>query len=179
MKSDVIHDPVFHHLVLKMESSQLLLRDSVISLRALYLTHDKRPLDDTVGEKWRSALLEEEVSKFQHKVETAVGDLVRYAFEIMPTNNMPSHLEEIRKLKEAHKERLKTRSGWGKDEHTALGFEEKVIIDGGPPVTITIKPSKWSYTEKAKRAKKLREPAIIPKKTKGILRPDNNNNTQD
>jgi hypothetical protein len=172
MRNDVIHDPVFQHLLSKLEISQRKLRDSVIELRALYLTHDKRPLDDTAEEKWRSALLEEGVSNYQQKVENDVGDLVRYAFEIMPSNNMSSHLEEISKLKAAHKKRLKTQSGWGEGEHTPLGFDEKVIIDGGPPITITIKPSKWSYTEKAKRIKKLKEPAMNMKDDKKV-RPDN------
>jgi hypothetical protein len=176
MKNDVIHDPIFQHLLSKLEASQQKLQNSVIALRGLCLTHNKKPLDDTIEEKWRFSLLEEDIYKFQHKVEKNVGALVRYAFEIMPNNNMSSHLEEINKLKEAHKERIKTRSGWGKGEHVSLGFDEKVTIDDGPPITITIKPSKWEYTEKAKRAKelkKLKEPAINKDNDKKV-RPNKN-----
>jgi|3_EtaG_2_1085321.scaffolds.fasta_scaffold00329_39 hypothetical protein len=160
MDPDVIQDPVFQHLLLKLESSQRKLRDSVIALRSFYLTHHKRPLDDTLTEKWRSALLGEKTCQLQQKVEDAVGDLIRYGFEIMPNNNSPSHIEDIMKLKAAHMERLRTQAGWGESDPAALGFEEKVLIDRGPPITITIKPSKWDYTEKAKRAKRARKPAM-------------------
>jgi len=162
MDPDVIHDPVFQQLLLKMELECRKLRDAVIAMRSHYLTHHKRPLDETAGEKWRGALLSEEAAARYQKVEDAAGDLLRYGFEIAPHSNDSLHLEEIYKLKLAHRRRLERRSGWGPGDPPTRGIEEKVHVDDGPPITWIINPKNYEFTERARKSKGKQQPAITP-----------------
>jgi hypothetical protein len=152
MDPDVVHDPVFQALLVKYEIAGRKLRDSVIAMRSFYLTHHKRPHDETPSEKWRGALLGEDAAQRHIDVEDAAAQLLRYAFEIAPHCNDALHLEELYHLKLAHKERLERRTGWGRPEPHPKGIEEKVTIDGGPPITLVIEPKHWDYTERGKRA---------------------------
>ena len=146
MDPDVVHDPVYAELVAKHERACRKLRDAVAAMRSFYLTHHKRPLDESSAERWRGA------------------QLLRYAFEIAPHSNDGLHMEEILKLKAAHRERLERRTGWGKAAPHPKGIEEKVSVDGGPPITLVIDPKHYDYTERGKRARARREgkPAMDP-----------------
>ena len=156
MDPDVVHDPVFHDLLVKFESAGRKLRESVIAMRSFYLTHHKRPQDETTSEKWRGAVLSEDAAQRHLDVEDAAAQLLRYAFEIAPHSNCDMHLEELYKLKAAHRERLERRTGWGKSAAHPRGIEERVVVDGGPPITLVIDPQHWGYTERAKRAEQRR-----------------------
>ena len=162
MDPDIIHDPVFQTLLLKFEVASRKLRDSVIAMRSFYLKHHKAPKDETTSEKWRGALLSEGAAQRHEDVLSAAADLLRYAFEIAPHNDSPIHLEELYHLKLAHKERVEHRAGWKKPEPHPRGIEEKVHVDGGPPITLVIHPKHYDYTERAKRARARREPAMPP-----------------
>ena len=151
MDPDVIHDPVFQDLLHKFELESRKLRDAVIAMRSFYLTHHTRPLDESTSEKWRGALLAEEACARHEGAESAAADLLRYAFELAPHSNGGLHLEEIMKLKHAHRERLDRRSGWGTPQPHPRGIEEKVLIDGGPAVTWVINPKDYEFTERARR----------------------------
>jgi len=152
MDPDVVHDPVFQDLLVKYEIAGRKLRESVIAMRSFYLTHHKGPHDETTSEKWRGALLGENAAQRHIDVEDAAGHLLRYAFELAPHSNDSLHLEELYLLKAAHKERLERRTGWGRSEPHPKGIEEKVSIDGGPPITLVIDPKHWDYTERGKQA---------------------------
>lgn len=162
MDPDIIHDPVFQDFLLKLERSGRKLRDSVIAMRSFYLKHHKRPLDETTSEKWRGALLSEEAVQHHESLVEAAAQLLRYAFELAPHSNDDLHLEELLKLKLAHKERVAHPRGWKKAEPHPRGIEEKVQVDDGPPITLVIEPRHYDYTERAKRAQARRKPAIPP-----------------
>ena len=160
MDPDVIHDPVFQQLLLKYEMEARKLRDAVISMRSFYLKHYKAPTEESPSEQWRSAILSEEACHRHQSVESAAADLLRYAFELAPNSNNPIHLEEILMLKLAHKERTERRAGWGKSKPHPKGIEEKVHIDGGPPITWVISPKNYEFTERARKRREGVEPAI-------------------
>lgn len=162
MDPDVIHDPVFQQLLLKYELESRKLRDAVIAMRSFYLTHHKGPQEETISEQWRGAILGEEACLRHGNVETAASDLLRYAFEIAPTNNDALHLEELYKLKMSHRGRLERRTGWGGHTKPAAGIEERVRIDDGPPITWIINPKNYEFTEKARKRRRPAEPAITP-----------------
>ena len=126
MDPDIIHDPVFQDLLLKYELAGRKLRDAVIAMRSFYLTHHKRPLDETTSEKWRGAILSEEACKYHEAVVDRAADLLRYSFEIAPHSNDGPHMEELLKLKAAHKERLKTKVTGRPAEPHPRGIEEHV-----------------------------------------------------
>lgn len=165
MDPDVVHDPVFQELVAKYELAGRKFRESVIAMRSFYLNHHKKPLDESTSEKWRGALLSEEAAQRHQNVEDAAAQLLRYAFEIAPHSNCDLHLEELYKLKLAHRERLERRTGWGKPTPHPRGIEERVRVDGGPPITLVIEPQHWEYTDRAKRAQDRKKPAILPSDT--------------
>lgn len=165
MDPDVVHDPVFYDLLHRLELEQRKLRDAVISMRSFYLTHHKKPQDETTSEKWRGALLGEEACARHESVQTAAADLLRYAFELAPHCNDGLHLEEIMLLKHAHRERLARRTGYGKAEPHPRGIEEKVHVDGGMPVTWVINPKNYEFTERARRRREREEPATDPEST--------------
>lgn len=75
-------------------------------------------------------------------------------------------MEEILKLKLAHLKRLEERTGYGKREPHPRGIEEKVSVDGGPPLTLVINPQHWDYTDRAKRVRERQasreKPAMTP-----------------
>ena len=164
MDPDVVHDPVYAELVAKHERACRKLRDAVAAMRSFYLTHHKRPLDESSAERWRGALLSEEAVQRHEEAVDAAAQLLRYAFEIAPHSNDGLHMEEILKLKAAHRERLERRTGWGKAAPHPKGIEEKVSVDGGPPITLVIDPKHYDYTERGKRARARREgkPAMDP-----------------
>lgn len=162
MDPDVIHDPVFQVLLTKYEVAGRKLRDAVIAMRSHYLTHHKRPIDETTGEKWRGALLSEAAAQRHEDVVDAAAQLLRYAFEIAPHSNSDLHLEELYKLKLAHRERLEKKAGWAKPKPHPRGIEERVVVDGGPPITLVINPQHWDYTERAKKVRERRKPAMTP-----------------
>jgi len=164
MDPDVAHDPVFAELLLQLELSSRKLRESAAALRSFYLTHHETPLDEGVNEKWRGAILGEDAAQRQQDVEKAAAQLLRYAFEIVPHSNCPLHMEELLQLKAAHQKRLKCRTGWGKTRPHPRGIEEKVSIDGGPPITLVIEPKHWEFTERAKRARSRSEGGDSPLK---------------
>lgn len=160
MDPDVTHDPVYQELVAKYELASRKLRESVIAMRSFYLNHHKKPQEETTSEKWRGAMLSETAAQLHIDVEDAAAQLLRYAFEIAPHSNCDLHLEELYKLKLAHRDRLERRTGWGKPTPHPRGIEERVHVDGGPPVTLVIEPQHWEYTDRAKRARDRKKPAI-------------------
>lgn len=166
MDPDVVHDPVFQALLLKFELSGRKLREAVIAMRSFYLTHHKTPQDENSSERWRGALLSESAAQLHQDVEDAAAQLLRYGFEIAPHSNCPLHLEELFKLKLAHRERLEKRMGWGKAEPHPRGIEERVTVDEGPPITLVINPEHWSFTDRGKRSAARRaareKPAMDP-----------------
>ena len=160
MDPDVVHDPVFQQFVLQYELEGRKLREAVIAMRSFYLKHHTRPLDETTSEKWRGAILSEEAAARHEAVVEAAADLLRYAFEIAPFNSDALHLEELYKLKLAHRERLARGGGWGASKPGPKGIEEKVRVDDGPPVTLVIQPEHYDFTARAQRAATSSEPAI-------------------
>lgn len=162
MDPNVLHDPVFQDLLQRHEVAVRKLRDAVIAMRSHYLGHHKRPLDETAAEKWRGAILGEQAAQRHEESIEAAAQLLRYAFELAPVNNCAIHLEDLLKLKAAHKERVARRMGYGKQKETARGIEEKVQIDGGPPITLVIKPKHWEYTDRAKNRDAGSKPAMDP-----------------
>lgn len=162
MDPDVILDPVFQELLLKLELSTRKLRDAAIAMRSHYLTHDKKPQDEDATEQWRGAILSEEAALTHEAVEDAAAQLLRYAFELAPHSNCALHLEELCKLRLAHEDRLNLRTGWGTPYPHPRGIEERVRTKEGVPLTLVINPSAWEFTEKARRANAAREPAIHP-----------------
>lgn len=162
MDPNIAHDPVFQDLLVKHELAGRKLRDAVALMRSFYLNHEVSPHDETVAKKWRGAILSEEASALFQRVEESAAQLLRYAYEIAPHNNDPDHLEGLRLLRLAHRERLKRGVGWSGHRKTIRGIEEKVRIDDGPPVTVIIKPSAYSYTARARRAKEAARNAANP-----------------
>lgn len=156
MDPDISHDPVFQQLLTHHELASRKLRDAVASMRSFYLNHHKSPQDETTSEKWRGSILGEEAAALFQRVEESAAQLLRYAYEIAPTNNTSVHMEEMARLKAAHRLRLKSGAGWSGARKTMRGIEEKVFIDDGPPITVIIKPSAYSFTDRARR----RKPAI-------------------
>jgi hypothetical protein len=165
MDPDVIHDPVFQQLLLKYELESRKLRDAVIAMRSFYLTHHKSPQNETAAERWKGSILSEDTCQRHLSAESAAADLLRYAFEIAPHSDNALHLEELFKLKMAHRERLERRTGWGKTEPHPRGIEEKVLIDGGPPITWVINPKNYEFTEQARRRREQAEAAIPSEKS--------------
>jgi hypothetical protein len=162
MDIDVILDPVFEQLLLKYELEARKLRDAVIAMRSFYLKHHKSPQEETTSEKWRGAILSEFACEKHLAVQDAAADLLRYGFEICPKNSSAIHLEELYKLKLAHRERLERRSGWAKPKPGPKGIEEQVKIDEGPPVTVVIQPQHYDFTARAQRRAISAKPAIEP-----------------
>lgn len=160
MDPKVVRDPVFQALLAKHELAGRKLRDAVIAMRAWYLDHHKRPLDENTSEKWRGALLSEDAAQRHQDVVDAAAQLLRYAFEIAPHSNCDLHLEEIYKLKLAHRERLDKQMGYGERRPHPKGIEERVEIDGGPPLTLVIDPKHWEYTDRARRIRERKKPAM-------------------
>lgn len=153
MDPDVSHDPVFQHLLTHHELASRKLRDAVAAMRSFYLHHHKSPHEETSSEKWRGSILSEEAAALFQRVEESAAQLLRYAYEIAPIHSDPEHMEEMARLKEAHRERLKGGRSWSGHRKTIRGIEEKVHIDDGPPVTVIIKPSAYDYTDRARRKK--------------------------
>lgn len=166
MDPDVVHDPVYAELAAHLERSTRKLRDAVVAMRSWYLTHHKAPHEETNAERWRGALLSEKACELHREVEDAAAQLLRYAFEIAPHSSSGLHLEEIMQLKAAHKARLEQRTGYGKREPHPKGIEERVSVDGGPPLTLVIDPKHWDYTDRAARIRERRamqnKPAMTP-----------------
>lgn len=164
MDPDVIHDPVYADLAAKLERSSKKLRDAVVAMRSFYLTHHKTPHEESNAERWRGALLSEEACRLHQEVEENAAQLLRYAFEIAPHSSSGLHLEEIMKLKAAHRERLQQRTGYGKKEPHPRGIEERVQVDGGPPLTLVIDPKHWEHTQQAAKIRQRKasreEPAM-------------------
>jgi len=158
---DVVQDPIFQDLLIKYERAVRKLRDSVIALRSFYLRHHESPQEESASEKWKGAILSESAAQCHQDIEVAAAQMLRYAFEIAPHDNSPIHMEELMKLKLAHRKRLEERTGWGKGEPGPKGIEEKVRIDEGPPVTVVYKPQAYPYTDRAQR----RKPAIEHEET--------------
>jgi len=160
MNPDVVHDPIFQQLVLQYELEGRKLRTAVIAMRSFYLTHHKGPLDETTNEKWRGAVLSEDACARHERVTKAAADLLRYSFEIAPHSNDSLHLEELYKLKMAHRERLARGGGWGTSKPGPNGIEEKVRVDDGPPITLVIDPKHYEFTDRAKKRQDPGKPAI-------------------
>ena len=164
MDPDVVHDPVYAELAAQMERSSRKLRDAVVAMRSWYLTHHKAPKDESSAERWRGALLSEAACAAHEEAVESAAQLLRYAFEIAPHSSSGLHLEEIMLLKAAHRERLERRTGYGRRAPHPRGIEEKVNVDGGPPLTLVIDPKHYDYTERGKRARERRasrgEPAM-------------------
>jgi len=150
---DISHDPVFQQLLTHHELASRKLRDAVAAMRSFYLNHHKSPQAETTSEKWRGSILGEEASALFQRVEESAAQLLRYAYEIAPTNNTSVHMEEMARLKEAHRLRLKGGGLWSGARKTIRGIEEKVLIDDGPPITVIIKPSAYRFTQRARRKK--------------------------
>lgn len=162
MDPDVVHDPIYADLAANLEVSARKLRDAVAQMRAFYLSHHKTPLAETTSETWRGALLGELACQRHEAVIESAAQLLRYAFELAPVSNCPIHMEELLKLKAAQKERVVRRTGYGKCRPHPKGIEEKVIVDGGSPITVVINPKHWGYTQRAKNAAHSVKPAIPP-----------------
>jgi hypothetical protein len=162
MDPDVAHDPVYADLAAQLERSSRKLREAVAAMRSFYLTHHKKPHDENTSERWRGALLSEAACDLHQKVQEAAAQLLRYAFEIAPHSNNGLHLEEIMLLKAAHRERLERRTGYGRKEPHPRGIEEKVDVDGGPPLTLVIDPQHWEHTQRAARIRERKAQAEEP-----------------
>ncbi len=135
--SDVYQDPIFQDLVRRHELAVRRFREDVARLRAHSLDNARIP-DDT-GSKWLAAKLQEAAHHQIDAVRESAADLLRYAFELVPYANDPELLEDLAKARAAHKERLAQRTGWGKAPIQLRGPEERVQVDGGPPITIVLK----------------------------------------
>jgi hypothetical protein len=144
-------DPVFQQLLQRHELAGRKLRDSIIALRSFHLSTHKSPADYDIGEKWRSAQLQEAAVHRLEDVRSAADDLLRYGFEIAPHSSCPKHLIMIGELKDAHQERLRS-TGWADRPDPVRGIEEQVRVDNGPPITIVIKPKHYEFTEKHRKA---------------------------
>lgn len=152
---NVIHDPLFQDLLQRQEIASRKLRDAVAALRSFHLSTHKDPQHYTCSEKWRAAHLGENAVHRLEEMREASADLLRYGYEIVPHSSSPEHLEQIQKLREAHEERVKTRTGWKNQRPDQVrGIEEKVQVDGGPPITIVIKPKHYEFTEHYRKRKK-------------------------
>ena len=136
---DVLHDPVFHVLMQRHARAARRLRDSVLALRSWHLHHTKHPGEQDIGEKWRSATLQDDVTKSLELVRDAAADLVLYGFEMAPHSDETEHLSEIAAARVAHKKRVEEKTGWGTRAPEAKGPEEQVKAADGPPVTIVLK----------------------------------------
>jgi len=158
MDPDVVHDPVYAELAARLERASSKLRQAVVAMRSFHMVHHKRPIDESTSERWRAALLEEEACQRHEDVIESAAQLLRYAFEIVPHKNSPLHMEEILKLKAAHRERLERRTGYGKAEPHPRGIEERVRVDGGPPLTLVIDPKHWGFTQRAERIRERQTP---------------------
>lgn len=153
MNPDVSHDPIFQQLVIQHEVASRKLREAVAAMRSFFLNHHKSPDDENKTEKWRGAALSEEASALFQRVEESAAQLLRYSYEIAPMNSSPEHMEELERLRSAHRERLKRGGGWSGERKTIRGIEEKVHIDDGAPITVIIKPSAYSFTDRSRRRK--------------------------
>lgn len=153
MDPDVTRDPVYEDLAQRLERSTRKLREAVVAMRSFHLKNPKRPHDLSNAERWREALLSEEACRLHREVEENAAQLLRYAFEIAPHSNNALHMEEILEARMAHEERLRSRGGHGKREPHPRGIEERVDVDGGPPLTLVIDPKHWDYTDRARRVK--------------------------
>ena len=156
MDPDISHDPIFQDLLTQHELASRKLRDAVAAMRSFFLKHKKSPHDESTSEKWRGATLSEEASAKFRCVEESAAQLLRYAYELAPKNSLPEHMEELDELRAAHMKRAKFGGGWVSGRRIMRGIEERVIIDDGPPVTIVLKPSAYSYTDRASRRKPAR-----------------------
>lgn len=135
--ADVYQDPLFLDLVRRHETAVRRLREDVARLRAHSLSHEKVPTDP--GGKWHAAKLQEAAHHQIDAVRDAAADLLRYAFELVPHSNDPELLADLAALRSAHKQRLAQRTGWGQAPLQLRGPEEKIHVDGGPPLTIVLK----------------------------------------
>lgn len=135
--SDVYHDPVFQDLVRRHELAVRRFREDVARLRAHSLSNEQVPAD--ASGKWLAAKLQESAHHQIDAVRESAADLLRYAFELVPYNADPELLADLAKAREAHRERLAKRMGWGKAPLQLRGPEEKLHVDGGPPITIVLK----------------------------------------
>lgn len=140
-------------------------------MRSFYLSHHKSPDEETTAERWRGALLSEEACKRQQEVEDAAAHLLRYAFEIAPHSNNSIHMEELYKLKLAHHERVERRTGYGRPTPHPKGIEERVQVDGGPPLTLVIHPKHWEYTQRAEQSRQRRANPVEPAMDTGESQP--------
>lgn len=155
----VLQDPVFQELLQKHELAARKLRDATAAMRSFHLSTSKDPQTYTHSEKWSAAQLGEAVAQRLDDVREAAADLVRYAYELSPHSSSPEHLEQIQKLREEHEERVRSRTGWKKRRpEQARGIEEKVQVDGGPPITIVIKPKHYEFTERYRKSWKSKKP---------------------
>lgn len=157
MDPHVVRDPVFVSLLQKHEIAARKLRDTVIALRSFHLTTHKDPQHYTSGEQWRAAHLQETAVQRLEDVRVAAEDLLRYGYELAPHSSCPVHLANIEELKTAHEERTRSGTGWGETADRPRGIEEQVQVDGGPPITIVIKPSHYEFTDRAKKAQERRD----------------------
>lgn len=159
MDPHVLQDPVFQELMHKHELAGRRLREAVVAMRSFHLTTHKPPIDYTPSEKWRAAQLGESAAHRLDEVREAAAELLRYAYEIAPHSSCPQHLSEISSLKKAHKERVGRRTGWKhRDPNQVRGIEEQVSVDGGPPITIVIKPKHYEFSERHRRAQERKKP---------------------
>ena len=137
--NDVIHDPMFQELVRHHELAVRRLREDIIRLRAHYLELVKHPSEHSTSERWRGASLQEAVSESLDKVRSSADELVRYGFELAPYGTDAEHLDGVAASRAAHTKRLTERTGWGQKRIELRGPEEKIHVDGGPPITIVLK----------------------------------------
>lgn len=155
---NVLHDPVFQDLLQKQEVAGRKLRDAVIAMRSFHLTLHKAPQDYDISEKWKAAHLGENAAQHLDSVRDAAADLLRYAYEIASHSNCPEHLKQVSDLKKAHNERVRTGAPKVTRPEQVRGFEEKVLVDGGPPITIVIQPKHYEFTERYKKRRKRQKP---------------------
>lgn len=157
MDPAVLGDPIFRELLVEYENTGKKLRDAVIALRSFCL---RLPLDqDSVAQQWKVSNLSDDLSSKLVKHQDAAAQLVRYGFELSAHSNDPAHIAEITKLRAAHFDRLLCRPGSLKDSRPVIrGIEEKIDVnDGGPPVTIVIKPQHYDLTDRAKRSSQKKQ----------------------
>lgn len=138
--NDVLYDPVFQDLVRKHELSVRRLREDVQRLRSYYLSHHKRPAEDSVSERWMAATLQNAAADRLEDVRESAADLLRYGFELAPFASDDDHMAAISAAKAAHMKRLEERTGWGKRPIFPKGPEEQIKVDDGPPLTFILKP---------------------------------------
>lgn len=162
MDPRILHDPAFHELLKSLEVAAKRLRDTVIALRAFYLDHNKAGHEETQAERWKGALLSSDASAAHEKLEDAAAGLLRYGYELAPHDDSEDHRKQIEHLKEKQYQRILTQRSESTSVEHPRGFEERVHVEEGHPLTLVIRPEYWHYTERAKQTLERKQPAINP-----------------